>query len=121
MVEFMPPTPSLTLLPMRTLLCLATLLLGTACQRAAPAAVLPGPPSATGTAPSAAAPPRWTTAQEACVDRWLAARALDSYGSPQGTMYAGGTPLFDEVTGQRTSRQDFLAQHKPEAVKSCGL
>src|SRR5258706_447546 len=43
--------------------------------------------------PLAAAP----DAQAAsCVERWLAERDLNQYGDPAGTMYTGGTPLFDE-------------------------
>ncbi|MGO9832350.1 MAG: hypothetical protein ACLPJH_19660 [Myxococcaceae bacterium] len=104
---------------------LLLVLLTAACQRhgtatpparsegQAPQAVAPAPP------PAVAAP--WTPAQQACVDRWLGAHAFDAYGSPEGTMYPGGTPLFDEASGQRTSRQDFLAKHRPEALRSCGL
>jgi hypothetical protein len=36
--------------------------------------------------------------EQKCVDRWLEERELDPYGSPQGTVYAGGDPLFDERT-----------------------
>ena len=36
---------------------------------------------------SASAP----STEESCVDQWLAARKLDAYGSPEGTMYAGGS------------------------------
>ncbi len=56
---------------------------------------------------------------EACVDRWLAERALDEYGSPQGTMYTGGTPLFDEATGKRTDRLEYVYSHHPDARKVC--
>lgn len=55
----------------------------------------------------------------ACVDRWLADHKLDRYGSPEGTMYAGGTPLFDERTGQTTDRLDHLYRVRPEARKAC--
>jgi hypothetical protein len=102
-------------------LCL--LLLG--CQKptalappAAPSATKP-PPAAQGAAD--AGPSAWTEAQEACVDRWLLAQGLDAYGSPHGTQYMGGTPLFDEATGQHTTRQAFLAAHHPEALRACGL
>jgi hypothetical protein len=82
----------------------------------APLAQAPGPP-----AMPAAVAGAWTEAQEGCVDRWLAAQKLDAYGSPLGTMYMGGTPLFDEATGRRTSRQAFLAAHQPEALHGCGV
>ncbi len=99
-------------------LCVPLLLLG--CQQSGSAA--PAPSTPTAAAPSApAVGPAWTTAQEACVDRWLASHGLDAYGSPQGTMYPGGTPLFDEATGQRLSRLDYLAHHHPDVLQGCGL
>lgn len=58
-------------------------------------------------------------AQEACVDRWLKSQGLDQYGHPEGTMYAGGTPLFDERTGEQTDRLEYVFQRKPEARKAC--
>ena len=56
---------------------------------------------------------------EGCVDAWLAARDLDKYGSPKGTMYMGGTPLFDERTGERTDRLTFVYAKHPEAKAAC--
>ncbi|ATB48365.1 hypothetical protein [Corallococcus macrosporus] len=58
-------------------------------------------------------------AQEACVDAWLQKQGLDAYGNPEGSMYAGGTPLFDERTGERTDRLDFIFKNKPEARQAC--
>ncbi|MCP3137962.1 hypothetical protein [Pyxidicoccus xibeiensis] len=58
-------------------------------------------------------------AQEACVDRWLQSQKLDKYGHPEGTMYAGGTPLFDERTGESTDRLDYVFKRKPEAREAC--
>jgi hypothetical protein len=55
------------------------------------------------------------------VDRWLASQKLDAFGAPEGTMYPGGTPLFDETTGQRTPRLAYLARHRPEALQACGV
>lgn len=102
------------------------LVLATACQKpsapvppavpAPPKLLLAPVPATPGTGGNA-----WTAAQETCVDRWLAAHGLDAYGSPQGTMYMGGTPLFNEATGQRTTRQAFLAAYHPEALRGCGL
>jgi len=95
-----------------------------ACQK--PAAPVPpaAPPAAkplVAAGPADAGAGIWTQAQEACVNRWLQAHGFDGYGSPQGTMYLGGSPLFDEATGQSTTRQAFLAAHQPEALRSCGL
>jgi hypothetical protein len=55
------------------------------------------------------------------VDQWLAAHHYDGFGSPEGTNYSGGTPLFDEATGQRTPRLAYLARHRPEALQACGV
>lgn len=42
------------------------------------------------------------------VDEWLSQQRLDQYGNPEGTFYAGGTPLFDERTGERIDRLEYL-------------
>ena len=57
--------------------------------------------------------------EEQCVDRWLAERKLDPYGSPEGTMYAGGTPLFNEATGRQIDRLDYIYRKHPEAKAAC--
>jgi hypothetical protein len=66
-----------------------------------------------GTSPGAA------SAREACVDRWLASQKLDRYGSKQGTMYAGGSPLFDERTGETTDRLTYVFARHPAAQQAC--
>ena len=57
--------------------------------------------------------------ETACVDAWLKGKKLDRYGSPEGTMYAGGTPLFDERTGERAERLPFVYKRHPAAKKAC--
>ncbi len=57
--------------------------------------------------------------EEKCVDRWLTERKLDPYGMPEGTMYAGGTPLFDEASGRQTDRLEYVYQKHPEAKTAC--
>jgi hypothetical protein len=56
---------------------------------------------------------------ESCVDAWLSARKLDTYGHPEGTMYAGGTPLFDEKTGETTDRITYLLARHPDLKTVC--
>ncbi|PTL85410.1 hypothetical protein [Vitiosangium sp. GDMCC 1.1324] len=58
-------------------------------------------------------------AVEACVDRWLQEHKLDNYGHPEGTMYAGGTPLFNEATGETRDRLEYVFSRQPEARKAC--
>lgn len=56
---------------------------------------------------------------EACVDAWLAQRKLDPYGNAEGTMYAGGTPLFNEQTGETTDRLAYVFAKHPDAKAAC--
>ena len=58
-------------------------------------------------------------AVEACVDHWLQDHKLDRYGHPEGTMYAGGTPLFNEATGESRDRLEYVFERQPEARKAC--
>jgi hypothetical protein len=53
------------------------------------------------------------------VDAWLKKRGLDQYGNPAGTMYIGGTPLFNEVTGETIDRLEYVYQQQPEAQAAC--
>ncbi|ADO72305.1 hypothetical protein [Stigmatella aurantiaca] len=58
-------------------------------------------------------------AKEACLDQWLKARKLDPYGNDEGTMYMGGTPLFNEATGETKDRLEYVYQKQPESKKAC--
>jgi hypothetical protein len=57
--------------------------------------------------------------EEKCLDGWLAERKLDPYGMPEGTMYAGGTPLFDEATGRQIDRLEYVYRKHPAAKTAC--
>ncbi|HEY6908434.1 MAG TPA: hypothetical protein VI356_03630 [Myxococcales bacterium] len=63
-------------------------------------------------------PPR-VVPEASCLDRELAARKLNAFGDPEGTMYAGGTPLFDERTGASISREQYVFSHHPELASAC--
>ncbi len=86
---------------------LAAALVG--CSAPAPPAPAPSPP------PPAAKP----SAAEDCLARELAARGLNEFGDPPGTAYAGGTPLFDEKTGQRTDRAAHVFARHPDIARAC--
>jgi len=47
------------------------------------------------------------------IDDWLNAHNLNKYGDPHGTMYAGGTPLFNETTGVEKTRLQHLNEKFP--------
>ena len=42
------------------------------------------------------------------LDEEIRRRGLNEYGDPKGTMYAGGTPLFDERTGATIDRYEYI-------------
>lgn len=95
---------------------------GTPADTAQPGAggeVQPGKP---GAGEGAVAPPQTDevrAAQERCLDTWLKGKKLDPYGNADGTMYAGGSPLFNEATGESKDRLEFVYQKQPEAKKAC--
>ena len=57
---------------------------------------------------------RLSTEQQSVIDEWLARNKLNEYGDPLDTLYAGGTPLFDEATGKSLNRFDYLFAKFPE-------
>lgn len=48
------------------------------------------------------------------IDRWIAEHDLNEYGDPEGTTYPGGTPLFDENTGESCERYEYILEKHPE-------
>jgi hypothetical protein len=71
------------------------------------------------TAPPAAPTPQAQEAPQSCLDRQLAAKGLNPFGDPEGTMYAGGTPLFDEKTGRMTPREQYVLARHPDIARAC--
>ncbi len=53
-------------------------------------------------------------ATRARIDRWIKEKGLNTYGDPKDTVYAGGTPLFDERTGRSRDRYDYILERHPE-------
>ncbi len=48
------------------------------------------------------------------IEAWLKRERRNEYGDPEDTMYAGGTPLFDERTGQTRDRFEYILSRHPE-------
>ena len=84
----------------------------------AAAAVKPAPGAAPAPKPAALAAPT-ASARAACVDAQLAARHLNQYGDPPGTVYAGGTPLFDERTSVARDRIQYVLDRHPGMGQAC--
>lgn len=54
-----------------------------------------------------------TEQQKKWIEESIRKNGLNEYGDPPGTMYAGGTPLFNEFTGKTRDRYDYiLSKHK---------
>jgi hypothetical protein len=51
------------------------------------------------------------------IDRWIKEKGRNTYGDPPDTMYAGGTPLFDERTGATRDRYEYILERHPELRK----
>ena len=98
---------------MRRALLLAFL---TACRQPAPAA---SSSPATFPAPSARASAPADESRAACIDAQLGARHLNPYGDPPDTVYAGGSPLFDEKTSATRDRIPFVLAKHPEIGQVC--
>lgn len=54
------------------------------------------------------------------VDAWLAEKHLNQYGDAPGTHYTGGTPLFNERTGERKDRYEYILSKHPELKTAPG-
>jgi len=51
--------------------------------------------------------------QKKWIEDMIKKKGLNEYGDPKDTMYAGGTPLFDEFTGKARDRYDYiLSKHR---------
>jgi hypothetical protein len=51
------------------------------------------------------------------IDRWIKEHNRNPYGDAKDTMYAGGTPLFDERTGNSKDKYDYILEKHPELRK----
>jgi hypothetical protein len=56
-----------------------------------------------------------TISERAKIEKWIVDNKLNEYGDPAGTIYAGGTPLFDEATGKTISRWEYIKKKHPDA------
>ena len=57
-----------------------------------------------------------TREQKAKIDQWLDSNNLNRYGDAIGTVYTGGTPLFDEITGQAKERYQYILEKIPDVL-----
>ncbi len=55
------------------------------------------------------------------IDQYIQNKELNEYGDPEGTMYTGGTPLFNEETGESLNKYEYLINKFPEIVNDLNL
>lgn len=55
-----------------------------------------------------------TQAEKDQIQNWIKNSGLNAYGDPQGTVYLGGTPLFDERTGQAIDLYVYIYGAHPD-------
>lgn len=57
-----------------------------------------------------------TAAQKKSIDEWLFKKGLNKYGDASNAIYTGGTPLFNEKTGQAVERYDYILNKFPNIL-----
>jgi hypothetical protein len=48
------------------------------------------------------------------IDKWLLEKSLNPYGDSYETTYSGGTPLFNETTGEKKDRYLYIIEKHPD-------
>ncbi len=48
------------------------------------------------------------------IEKWITDKGLNQYGDPADTLYAGGSPLFDEATGKSLTRWEYIVGTHPD-------
>jgi len=50
------------------------------------------------------------------IDVWLNDNGYNRYGDPVDTFYTGGTPLFDEASGEAIERFEYIIKKHPDIM-----
>src|SRR5687767_6780132 len=48
------------------------------------------------------------------IDNWIVKNKLNPFGDPYDTVYTGGTPLFNETTGEKSDRYEYIVSQHPD-------
>lgn len=51
--------------------------------------------------------------QKKQIDDWIKKSGRNEYGDPKGTVYAGGNPLFDEMSPGLKDRYEYILGKNP--------
>lgn len=58
--------------------------------------------------------PKLTESEKKRIDLWIEKEGLNQYGDPKDTVYVGGTPLFDEKTGEKIDKYEYILRRHPD-------
>lgn len=48
------------------------------------------------------------------IETWILENDLNQYGDSKNIFYMGGTPLFDEKTGERIDKYEYILRKHPD-------
>ncbi len=71
------------------------------------------PPSAKSSTPTSSTSSNVSASEKAEIDAWITTSGYNNTGDPMTTQYPGGTPLFDEGTGKKIDRYDYIVGKHP--------
>ena len=54
--------------------------------------------------------------QKEKIDLWLTANGYNRYGDILETYYSGGTPLFNEISGEVKERYEYILEKHPDIL-----
>lgn len=57
---------------------------------------------------------RFAAAERRQIDAWISAKGRNKHGDEAGTVYTGGTPLFDERTGNVMDKYEYIVSKHPD-------
>ena len=55
-----------------------------------------------------------TDDQKKLIDAKIQQEGLNEYGDAKDMVYMGGTPLFDEMTGEKRDRYEYIVSNHPD-------
>ena len=58
--------------------------------------------------------PELTPEQKKLIDAKIEKDGLNEFGDPKDTVYMGGTPLFNEMTGDQLDRYQYIVGKHPD-------
>ena len=48
------------------------------------------------------------------IEAWITENGLNQYGDPKDMAYTGGTPLFNEKTGENIDKYEYILKNHPK-------